>query len=163
VVNKALVWPPAYWERVILAPAVTGGTSGEVLTSTGPSTAATFQPAQSAINFVINGGGAAIATGTYVGPPIPFACTITGVTVGADQSASTVVDIWIALYANYPPTISNSITAADKPTLSSAEKYQDTTLAGWTTAIAANSAIWYDVTSNNNAEQLSITLAVNKT
>ncbi len=90
-------------------------------------------PELATLTFVIDGGGAAIATGIKGDLEIPFACTINQVTLLADQSGSIVVDIWKDTYANYPPTGADSITASAKPTISAAAKSQDATLTGWTT------------------------------
>ncbi|MBA7714548.1 hypothetical protein ES703_123574 [subsurface metagenome] len=46
------------------------------------------------ITFIIDGGGAEIALGEKGHLEIPFACTITGWTILADQSGSIVVDVW---------------------------------------------------------------------
>ena len=51
-------------------------------------------PSIATLTFVIDGGGAAIATGIKGDLEIPFACTINQVTLLADQSGSIVVDIW---------------------------------------------------------------------
>lgn len=87
------------------------------------------------LTFVIDGGGSAIATGIKGDLEIPDDYTITRATLLADQSGSIVVDLWVDAYANYPPTVADTITASAKPTISSATKSQDTTLTGW-----ANSA-----------------------
>jgi hypothetical protein len=75
------------------------------------------------LNFIIDGGGSAITAGIKGDVVIPFACTITEVTLLADQSGSIVVDIWKDTYANFPPTDADSITSSAVPTISSATKY----------------------------------------
>lgn len=100
-----------------------------------------------AIAFVIDGGGSAVATGVKGDLMIPFDCTLTSVTLLADQSGSVVIDVWKDAYANYPPTSADSIAASAKPTLSSAAKSQDTTLTGWTTSITAGQTLRFNVDS----------------
>jgi hypothetical protein len=69
---------------------------------------------------------------------VPFACTITRVTVLGNTTASTAtVTIWKNTYANWPPTIANDITGGVPP-VTSAGKYQNSTLAGWNVNIAAS-------------------------
>lgn len=52
--------------------------------------------------YPINGGGVQIATGVQrLDLVVPYACTITGWTLLADQSGSIVVDIWKDTYANF--------------------------------------------------------------
>jgi hypothetical protein len=69
--------------------------------------------------------------------------TILGCALLADVSGSVVVDIWRDSHANAPPTIADTITASAKPTLSSAQKSEDTTLTGWT--VNGNAGDWYIV------------------
>ncbi len=88
------------------------------------------------IVFVIDGGGASPTTGVKPGVEMPVAGTITSARIFADQSGSAVVDIKKASYANLPGSLS-SIAASAKPTLSSAQKNQDSTLTGWTKTFSA--------------------------
>ena len=114
------------------------------------------------LTFLIDGGGSAITTGQKGHLEIPFACTINQVTVLADQSGSIVVDIWKDTYANFPPTVADTITAAAKPTLAAAQKSQDATLTGWTTAIAAGDTLAFNVDSVATVTRVTISLKVTK-
>lgn len=115
------------------------------------------------ISFVIDGGGAAITTGIKGDLEIPFACTINRATLLADQSGSIVVDIWKDTYANYPPTVADTITASAKPTISAATKSQDSTLTGWTTSIAAGDTLRFNVDSITTCTRVLVSLKVTKT
>lgn len=115
------------------------------------------------ITFIIDGGGSAITTGEKGHLEIPFACTIQQVTMLADQSGSIVVDIWKDTYANFPPTDADSITASAPPTISTAQKAQDATLTGWTTAIAAGDVLAFNVDSAATITRVIISLKVAKT
>lgn len=66
---------------------------------------------------------------------IPFALTITGWKLVANVSGSLVVDLWKDTYANFPPTVADTITGSAKPTLSSAQRATSSTLTGWTPAL----------------------------
>uniref|UniRef100_A0A6M3M283 Putative structural protein n=1 Tax=viral metagenome TaxID=1070528 RepID=A0A6M3M283_9ZZZZ len=114
------------------------------------------------ITFIIDGGGSAITTGEKGHLEIPFACTIQRVTMEADQSGSIVVDIWKDTYANFPPTNAESITASAPPTITSAQKSQDATLTGWTTAIAAGDILAFNVDSITTITRVTISLKVAK-
>lgn len=107
-------------------------------------------------------GGSVLPTGIIADMQVPFACTITGVALLADQSGSIVVDIWKDTYANYPPTVADTITASAKPTLSSATKYTDTTLTGWTTALAAGDILRFNLDSISTITRLAIILKVRR-
>lgn len=110
------------------------------------------------ITYVIDGGGSVIGTGVVGDLDIPFSCTISAVTLLADQSGSVVVDIWSAPYASYPPTISNTIVAAHPPTITSATHAQDTTLTGWTTLIPAGNTLRFNVNSVSSITRLVLAL-----
>lgn len=138
--------------------------SAEVFITAGAADLVALATATTAvIEFVINGGGAVITTGVKGYLEIPFACTITQVTTLADQSGSIVVDIWKDTYANYPPTVADTITASAKPTLSSAIKAQDATLTGWTKTIAAGDILGFNVDSVATVKEVTISLKVTKT
>jgi hypothetical protein len=114
------------------------------------------------ITFVIDGGGSAITAGEKGHLEIPFACTITQVTMLADQTGSIVVDIWKDSYANFPPTDADSITASAPPTISSAQKAQDSTLTGWTTSISAGDILAFNVDSCSTIARVTLSLKVEK-
>jgi hypothetical protein len=113
-----------------------------------------------AIVLAIDGGGSAITTGIKADVYVPYAATITAVTMLADQSGSIVVDIWKDTYANYPPTVADTITASAKPTITTATKSQDTTLTGWTTAISAGDTLRFNVDSASTITRLHLALTV---
>jgi hypothetical protein len=113
--------------------------------------------------FIIDGGGSTITTGIKGDLQLDFGCTINSATLLADQTGSIVVDIWKNTYANYPPTVANTITASAKPTLSSAAKSTDATLTGWTTSIASGDTIRYNVDSVTTVTRVVVVLKVTKT
>lgn len=115
------------------------------------------------VGFVIDGGGAEISTGIAGWVEVPYNCTITACRMLADQTGSIVVDIWKDSYANYPPTDADSITASAVPTISSAIKDEDTSLAGWTTSISAGDILYFNVDSVTTITKCLITLTVRKT
>lgn len=117
-----------------------------------------------AVGYTINGGGVVITTGVAgSGLTIPFAATINSVTLQADQTGSIVIDIWKDTYANFPPTVADSICASAKPTISASNKSLDTTLTGWTTSIAAGDILYFNVDSCSTITNVVLTLKVTKT
>jgi hypothetical protein len=115
------------------------------------------------LTFVIDGGGAAIATGIKGDLEVPFACTINQATLLADQSGSIVVNIWKDTYGNYPPTVDDKITASAPPTISTATKSQDSTLTDWTTAISAGDILRFNVDSCTTIQRCTLSLKVTRT
>lgn len=116
------------------------------------------------IGYNINGGNAAISTGVAgLGIQVPFGCTISSVTVVADQTGSISIDIWKAPLANYPPVVGNSICGSSYPTITSNVKYTDSNLTGWTTAITADDFLFYNVRSCSTIQNATVILKVVKT
>lgn len=113
------------------------------------------------IVFVIDGGGATITTGIKGDVEIPFAWTdISSVRLFADQSGSIVVNLWKDTYANFPPDVSDKITASAPPTISSATKAQDTTLTGWTKTGSAGDVIRFNVDSVTTIQRVTVSLVL---
>lgn len=110
------------------------------------------------LTYVIDGGGSTITTGFKGVLTVPFDMTITGWVLLADQSGSIVVDVWKDTYANYPPTGADSITGADKPTLSSVDKNRNLAVTLWTTAVSANDVIAFNVDSVSTVQRVTLTI-----
>jgi hypothetical protein len=116
------------------------------------------------VTVTIGDGSTVLTTGAkkiYV--QIPYDGTITAATLLADQSGSVVVDIWKDTYANFPPTVADTITAAAKPTLSGAIKSTDSTLTGWTTSITAGDILEFNIDSVATIQKLIVILDIDKT
>jgi hypothetical protein len=112
----------------------------------------------------IDGNGAVITTGIKGFLPIPFACTILEWTLLSTDAAATagsiIMDIWKDIFANYPPTVADTITAAAKPTLSAANKAQSSTLTGWNPNIAANDVLGWKVDTVSTLTKATLILKV---
>lgn len=130
-----------------------------------PTTAAVVaaDPRIVTLGIVIDGGGAALTTGIKGDLFIPYACTIIDVTMLADQSGSVVVDVWKKAYSSYPPTVTETITASALPTITTALKSQNTTLVGWTTALAAEDTLRFNVNSCTSITRLTLAMRVSVT
>lgn len=74
-----------------------------------------------------------------------------------------VVDIWKDTYANFPPLVSDSICASNKPTISAGVKYEDTTLTGWTTTVTAGDVLLFHLESTTAFSAIFITLFIRET
>jgi hypothetical protein len=117
-----------------------------------------------AVGFMIDGAGATITTGVKGYFRIPWAATITKVSLLADQSGAIVLDLWKDTYANFPPLDADSITASALPTITaSGTKSEDSTLTGWTTSVAAGDIIAVNVDSCTSHTRVTMTLEFTKT
>lgn len=113
---------------------------------------------------VIDGGGSAITTGVKLDLVVPYNATITRWDIYADQSGSIVVDIWKDTYANFAPTVADTITTSEKPTISAATKGQDTSLNsgnGW--SVSRGDVLRFNVDSVSTVTRVVIALWVTRT
>ena len=113
------------------------------------------------VSVVFDGGGSAL-TGTISRcTQVNYAGTIEKVSILADQSGSATIDVRTVAYASYTgPASASTITASDTPALSSAVKYQDSTLTGWTTTLAANTAVCFVLSSPSTVTWLAANIEV---
>lgn len=114
------------------------------------------------IIFVIDNAGSPIMPGESIDIEVPFNCTITRATVLANDVGDLEIDIWKTTYASFPPTVTDSIVGASPPEIVSDEKYLDTTLAGWTTAISAGDILRINVVSAAVISSATLILRVQK-
>ena len=145
----------------------TGPTGPTGLSGTGPTgpTGTTGpQPVlpEFGVEVVIGDGSTAMATGSKGAIEIPFACDIVAARLFADVAGAIVVDVKKATYAGMPTTA--SICGAAKPTIAATnQKSEDTTLTGWTVAVAAGSWLEFNVDSVTSIKRVTLSLTVRRT
>ena len=110
----------------------------------------------------IDGGSSAITTGVKGYIYIPYSGTITSWILTADQNGSIVIDVWKDTFANFPPTVADTIAGSDKPTLSSAQKSLDTSLSTWTTSVSAGDIIAFNVDSASTLTRVNLSINITK-
>jgi len=115
-----------------------------------------------AIVYIVDGGGSTITTGEKGHLDIPFDCTITGWILLADQSGSIVIDVWKDTYANFPPTVADSIAGSEEPALSAAQKNEDLALGTWTTSVTADDILAFNVESCTNVTRVTLTMTATR-
>ena len=135
--------------------------AGITATNVGHAATLTIPPQDVGIEVVIGDGVSAMATGSKGYIEVPFGCTVTANRLQADVSGSVVVDVKKATYAGLPTTA--SICASAKPTLATAQKSEDTTLTGWTTAVAAGDWLEINVDSVTTIKRVTLSLTVRRT
>lgn len=99
------------------------------------------------IVFSMDNGDTGLDTGQKTSLVIPFDCDITAAYILANAADDMVVDVWVAPYASYPPTDTESITGAAPLTLSAVDKVLDTTLTGWSLRIDSGDVVTINVDS----------------
>jgi len=123
-------------------------------------------PRKHAVNAIFDGGAAVIATGKYVRVKIPWACTITRVTMLSDASTTATVDIWRTTQSSYDggvthPVVGDSIVGADIPTITASTKSDDSALTAWgDTTLDAGDVLEFYLASNSAAVTLTVALEV---
>ena len=121
-----------------------GNTSTDCSSSGGPTTNQNLR----SISVLFDGGGVALSGTVTRCSQINYAGTINEASIVADQSGNATVDIKTVAYSSYTgPASASSITAATIPALSSAVKFQDSTLTGWTTSLTANTVVCFVLSS----------------
>lgn len=122
---------------------VTGSLSaGQVFISL---TGEVAKPCSASASF--SGGAADIAVGTFCDLFVLQAFTITQATLVGEPSGSMEIDILAVDISAFPPGPSDTICGGTPPALVAAATYQDTTLTGWTVAVAANTVLRFIVNS----------------
>lgn len=115
------------------------------------------------LQLIIDGGGSAITTGIKGDLVVPYNCTILGWDILGDTSGSIVVDVWKDTYANFPPTVADTIANSEKPTLSSATKNQDTSLSSFATTLTRNDILRFNVDSASTVTRVTLSLRIKRT
>ena len=140
---------------------LTTGVTGTLPVANG-GTGITNNPNVLGLEFVIDGGGATIATGIKGYLEVPFACTVNTWTLLADTTGSVTIDVYSDAYASYG-TNTSMVGAGTKPTISSATKAQSAPASWTTTSIAAGNIIGFNVTSVSAVARVTISLKVTRT
>lgn len=70
------------------------------------------------------------------------------------------VDIWKADYASFPPTVGDSITGSDTPTISGSDKGESTALTGWTTLVENGDVLRFNIDSVSGITKATLTLTI---
>jgi hypothetical protein len=113
------------------------------------------------INYIIDGGGSAIASGSKGYVEIPIDCTVNGWTVLADQSGSIVIDVHKCDYAGFPSD--STIAGAELPTLISAQKNQNLSLATWTSSLGKGDILEFIVDSVDTVKRVTVSIRASRT
>lgn len=151
----------AYSDDGVTAKATLDGATGN-LSLSGTLTTTRVIGETTIFPIVIDGAGAAIATGVKLDLPWPYNAKITGWEIMADQSGSIVVDLWKDTYANYPPTVADTFVGANKPTLATAQKNTWTASTGAEWTVNQGDIVRVNVDSATTVTRVLIALKVTK-
>jgi hypothetical protein len=119
------------------------------------------------LNFVIDGGGVAITPGVKGNVVFDRAFTITGWTVLADIPGSIVIDVRKGPFGAFPLNTTAdhgaSIAGTELPTLSGIRRARNLNLTTWTTAIAFQDVLEFEVNSASTVTRVVLVLSLQPT
>lgn len=109
-------------------------------------------------------GGTVLTAGIKADITVPYDATILSWRLLADQSGSIVFDIWRDVYANYPPTVADTIAGTDKPTIAGATKNENVgPLTNWgSTTLSKGETLRINVDSCATITRCNLTLGLRR-
>lgn len=118
------------------------------------------------IEYVIDGGGSVIGPGYKAGLVIPSWAYAVSWNIFSNIQGSIVIDVWKLSQTAYlapagtgtPPTVANTITGSDLPTLTNAYAAQGTSLTGWTRNISQYDYMAFNINSCANIIRCTIVI-----
>jgi hypothetical protein len=147
---------------------VTGAGANKVLVSdadgNGAWTTFNWDPPPTAtgcIGVSLDGQGGKVKPGFIQSIVIPYNCTINKWYLVSDRVGSIVLDVWKK--AGGLPTVADTITGSEKPTLNYATSNSDVDLTTWTTSVSAGDVITFYVESCVLCQKATLSLLVTKT
>lgn len=99
--------------------------------------------------------------GMEVHTRVPWDGEITGWVMTGDGTGSAEVDVWVDSYANYPPAVGDTITAAALPTISAAVKASGSPT-GWSTTVTKGQWMVFHINSVSGLQRLVLDLAIDR-
>lgn len=106
--------------------------------------------------------GDVLEAGTTAAFYVHDACTLDAFTALGVGSGSVRFDVRVDSYANAPPTSGDSICGSNKPEITGASKYIDTSLTGWTKSIPAGSWVFVVIETIATFVKLNVSLKFTK-
>jgi hypothetical protein len=90
---------------------------------------------------------------------MPYGATIVGWDIIGNAFGSCVIDVWKSTTI---PTVANTITGTEKPTISNQQINSDNNLTTWNTNININDVIAFNVTSASTVSRINLIIKVIK-
>ena len=95
--------------------------------------------------------------------PVPYNGTVTGWVIIGDVSGTAAVDVWKTSYANFPPSVTNTIVGSDGPTLSGGKINENLAVSAWTTGVTAGDIFAFTLNSVTNISRLVTLINISRT
>ncbi len=110
------------------------------------------------IVFGWTGGNTIINPPQYIDISLPEAGVLTGWRILAETATTVSIDVWKDTYANYPPTVADSICHSSFITLAGAVKNEDTSITAWDKTITAGDTMRLALTDNTLATRIIVVM-----
>lgn len=165
------------YDRVMVGDSGSGGLAGNVPQPPAGSAAAgkvlradgTWVARTGVLGITIDGGGSTPSTGLKGFVQIPFACTITGWSLIADQSGSASIDVWF-LAGSAPPSAPSIPTSASKISASAPAALASTQAASggssavstWSTTLSQWGTLAFNLTAASTVNRITLELQITK-
>jgi len=134
--------------------------STEIQISSGGGGGASLNTRTSTFGCSVNGGGFAPLTGIIGYTVIPYDGVIAGWSIVSDVVGSCVIDVWKA--AGTIPTVANTITGTEKPTLTAQQLNSDNVLTTWSVAVTAGDVIGFNLDSVSTLTSVNLIIKIIK-
>lgn len=112
------------------------------------------------VGITIDGSGLVLTTGIKGYRTVPVSGLITKVRIIAKEVGNIQFDIWRDTFANYPPTDADSITAGNEPAIVGANKFEDSTLTGWSLIVTAGEILGFNIDSVTTITRATLELEI---
>ena len=136
-------------------------TTSLIATTISATTYQNLPPNYGSFGITIDGGGSEIVTGKKGYLTIPYAGTITGWQLISNTIGSCVIDVWKTSVGNIP-TVLDTITGTEKPTLSSQQINSDLNLSTWTTSVSQYDVFAFNVDSTSGLGRVNLSIYITK-
>lgn len=119
-------------------------------------------PVDASLNVSVHSSQGPVPDGVKAVYKLPFSAVITEAMILADRATVAEFDVWKTDFGGYPPDSSDSICGGAPPTLAGSIKNLDSTLPGWTTALASGDILAFSVSGVDEARRLTLILQLEK-
>jgi hypothetical protein len=116
--------------------------------------------AEKFIPVVFDGLGSVLTPGVWGDVPVHFDGTLLRWRLIALEVGDLQIDVWKSDYAGFPPTVADTITGSDVPTISSGQKGESVALTGWTTEVNAGDILRFNIDSVTTITKATLTLTL---
>ncbi len=99
------------------------------------------------VTVTFDGHNAVIVAGSECSIVVDKGFTLTNWYLISDQTGDIQIDVYVDDFASFPPTVADTITGGNEPSLTAANSRTDSTLTGWSTNIADGDVIKFHVDS----------------